>query len=589
MIDKYFRKAFYLLILAALSASCSSETNLQNNSFEITSEHELDSCLRIVSAEPLARDANYAIWRYYTFMDRSEDLINHARPIFKMAEKKDMELFAYAGANIGQAFFFMGQKDSMLYYFDRIKSISIEENFSFPLIAIYNNMAMYEATYTQDYPRALEYMHKCLKVMEESGNMRNYANSLSNLASIYFEREDTAGLKYAMKAYKINKENRIFYNTFVTALMVSRFYLLTDEAELGLPYIKEALSIVESHTEIEHQYRVLSLTVYAEILSAIGNIPKAEEYYKKAISITDKNAMTPYGIMVYSSYGNMLTSIGEYRKALDYLSYIKEVAGKSGFTNVLPGICYNLSIIYSNMGKPEKAFENYKEYVAAKDSVYSIERERNFNRLVLKYENIRHEKEIQEQELELAKRTQYSIVIISILGVALIGASIAFYFSRKRNQLYRKLVEKDQEQLRTRNSPKETQKPEDDERVSPIPEEKGILLYNTISNLMQEKKLYRQNDISLEAIAELTDTNKWYVSRVINDYSGTSFNNYINRFRIDEAVETLSDTENDIPLKSLSTHLGYNSLSVFYKYFQQRTGVPPSKYREEVRRLSKNR
>lgn len=62
----------------------------------------------------------------------------------------------------------------------------------------------------------------------------------------------------------------------------------------------------------------------------------------------------------------------------------------------------------------------------------------------------------------------------------------------------------------------------------------------------------------------------------------------VNAYRISEALETLSDANNDIPLKALSSDLGFCSLTTFYKMFQQKTGMTPAKYREKILLLAQN-
>lgn len=113
-------------------------------------------------------------------------------------------------------------------------------------------------------------------------------------------------------------------------------------------------------------------------------------------------------------------------------------------------------------------------------------------------------------------------------------------------------------------------------------------LWRGIEKLMKDDKLYCRKDISLEMIAVLLDSNVKYVSNAININSGKSFYNYINGYRIAEAVAILSDESNDIPLKALCEDLGYKSLSVFYRAFQSETGAPPARYRDEVRRIKKS-
>lgn len=109
--------------------------------------------------------------------------------------------------------------------------------------------------------------------------------------------------------------------------------------------------------------------------------------------------------------------------------------------------------------------------------------------------------------------------------------------------------------------------------------------FGGIEYLMQTEGVYRQNDLTIERLAERLDTNRTYISRAINQQAGKTFSSYVNSYRIDEAVRRLSDVDDDTPLKALAQMLGYNHLQTFYTSFQSAIGMPPSKYREKLLKL----
>ena len=58
-----------------------------------------------------------------------------------------------------------------------------------------------------DYPKALEYYHKALKIYEELGNKSGIAKALGNLGSVYWYKTDyTKALEYYHKSLKIMEE-----------------------------------------------------------------------------------------------------------------------------------------------------------------------------------------------------------------------------------------------------------------------------------------------------------------------------------------------------------------------------------------------
>jgi len=130
--------------------------------------------------------------------------------------------------------------------------------------------------------------------------------------------------------------------------------------------------------------------------------------------------------------------------------------------------------------------------------------------------------------------------------------------------------------------------PPQTEKQSPDRDEHAVRdaeLFARIEYLMQTEGVYRQNDLTIERLAERLDTNRTYISRAINQQAGKAFSSYVNSYRIDEAVRRLSDVDDDTPLKALAQMLGYNHLQTFYTSFQSAIGMPPSKYREKLLKL----
>lgn len=56
-------------------------------------------------------------------------------------------------------------------------------------------------------------------------------------------------------------------------------------------------------------------------------------------------------------------------------------------------------------------------------------------------------------------------------------------------------------------------------------------LFARIEYLMQTEGVYRQNDLTIERLAERLDTNRTYISRAINQQAGKAFSSYVNSYR----------------------------------------------------------
>lgn len=102
-----------------------------------------------------------------------------------------------------------------------------------------------------------------------------------------------------------------------------------------------------------------------------------------------------------------------------------------------------------------------------------------------------------------------------------------------------------------------------------------------IDELMKDKKIYLQEDLSLYDLAQALDIHKNYLSHIINDSLETNFYNLINSYRIDEAKKMLLDPEFDhLSIEGIAQSVGFKSRSVFYPVFKKFVGVTPTEFKK---------
>lgn len=92
-------------------------------------------------------------------------------------------------------------------------------------------------------------------------------------------------------------------------------------------------------------------------------------------------------------------------------------------------------------------------------------------------------------------------------------------------------------------------------------------------------------DITLRDVADLEHLSHYYVSHLIKDSTGLSFQNFINYIRVEHAEEYL--VENEHTLTQISEFCGFSSPAYFNKCFKKWHGVTPSAYRKKVKRYQR--
>lgn len=85
------------------------------------------------------------------------------------------------------------------------------------------------------------------------------------------------------------------------------------------------------------------------------------------------------------------------------------------------------------------------------------------------------------------------------------------------------------------------------------------------------------NDISLESISKVFNYNKYYFSKLFNQNTNTSLQNYINSLRIKNFLKRYSE-KGDLNITNLAFEVGFNSMPSFYRAFKQVHGISPKEY-----------
>lgn len=98
-----------------------------------------------------------------------------------------------------------------------------------------------------------------------------------------------------------------------------------------------------------------------------------------------------------------------------------------------------------------------------------------------------------------------------------------------------------------------------------------------LDRLFSEDKLYRDNTINLDIVAQKLNTSRHNTSQIINEHFKMGFHEYVNKHRIEEAKELLSQNEN-LNIIDVAYEVGYNNKVTFNKAFKKETHLTPSQY-----------
>ena len=98
----------------------------------------------------------------------------------------------------------------------------------------------------------------------------------------------------------------------------------------------------------------------------------------------------------------------------------------------------------------------------------------------------------------------------------------------------------------------------------------------SLEQLMNKQQLYLRHDLKISDVASLLGSNRTYIQRSIMELSGESFTKYINRKRIEHAIE-LQKNHPEYNIETIATQSGYTHLGTFYRNYKIVTGKTPRK------------
>ena len=529
-------------------------------------------------------DEHKDAWRRFNSVGNDDSLIIYTRPVLDNALSAGDTLCAlYCGVYMAQAWLFMEQTDSALYYLDNMRPY-VERQQDDVLKYLYYSISGGCAIKAElNYSKAMECYQKAYGYASSTLSPGNRLSVLMDIIYIFYIRSDRQGMEYARNAYALVQASPSVDNRCSANLMMAMMLHICDEDSEASEYIETAWRLARSGKVVT--LYALICKVYADICSSSDNYAEAEKYYRSALEYTcyaDAGTET----FVYLDYGRMLMSSGQYAAAEDMFERGLEVSYRYDnheCRKELLSCLIDNALLLNHNDEAVAWLENYRSYL---DSVSNRKRELQFNSMLMSIQRMEYENEAQAVELNHLRARQRMLIYIAVLFVVIIVMSFLLFFYRHQRNTYRLLVEKYQryvEEFKRKQELEVAVKHSGEGRQDSVVTEADRELFAKVENLMREQKVYRMKSLTRDSLADMLGTNRTYLSRAINSMSGKSFSDYLNSWRIVEATLIMSDKSVDIPLKQLADDLGYSSISVFYRSFQKETGVTAGRYMKEVR------
>ena len=121
---------------------------------------------------------------------------------------------------------------------------------------------------------------------------------------------------------------------------------------------------------------------------------------------------------------------------------------------------------------------------------------------------------------------------------------------------------------------------ESDETSNEAVEQLALLEWkNKITHLFEKEEVHENPNLTLTDIANLLNTNRNVISKVINQEFQMNFNDFVNKKRAEAVIEKLKNGEHvRNTLLAIALASGFNSKTTFNRAFKKNTGTTPRQF-----------
>lgn len=545
--------------------------------FSLSGNNTIDQLL--FQCEHARSNSNYA-----SLSSLSQKLKAQSRSI------SDKRGLGYAYFYEGLSLMFTGKGGRAEQSFDTAWNLGRETHNDSIGALVMNARGIYQALYNNNNFLAQRFFFMSLDLAESAHYENLKIRVYGNLLILSQSAIGKDGFNHAKRIYQYGLEHKDIEQEYMGVYYLALYYKQKGNYTQAQKYVRRALQLYNRH----HYNDIASVYVlYSEIETQLGHLDQAYSLALKADTLAKQYSQTSLLVDVYVQLARVLHLQGDYAGSNSYARQALAASEEHSFSNRVID-CYR--IIADNdikMGNKEEAVS----YLLKANAGMETESRMNMSRLMNEREML---DKLQKQELQdEAKRQQIAaqhrailmmIVVSLILLVALVAILLVL---RSRNLLIKRIVRQNvqkvesQEKARLRIAELEKQLSDEthaDKLSARLPDDSERMqqLYDRICELMDKEKPYKTPQLTREKLAAMVGTNRTYLSTVIREKSGMSYQQFINSYRIGEAVRILSDRNAvDYPLKQLYADLGFTSPSTFYKLFQQSVGITPSVYRKQ--------
>ena len=299
---------------------------------------------------------------------------------YDFAQSKGLKKQMAMGLNIqGVTFAIKGNYPIALDYFQRSLRINEEiGNKEGSSIALENIGNVYNQLGNDH--RALDFFQRSLKINEAIGDKLRIAAFLHNIGNIYTNQNDySKALEYHERSLKIKEEFDDKRETATSLIHIGNIYVNQKDYSRAIDYYQRSLSIYEENADKRGIGYSLSNIGFS--YKEQGDYPKALDYYQRSLNI-HKEVGNRKGISAsLRNIGFIYSARNNYPQALKFCQNGLELAQEIKILKGQKEACQCLFDTYKALGNSDKALVYMEKMRAVEDSLQTEETAKKLNQM----------------------------------------------------------------------------------------------------------------------------------------------------------------------------------------------------------------
>jgi tetratricopeptide (TPR) repeat protein len=296
---------------------------------------------------------------------------------------------------------------------------------------------------TGDYNNAIKLLLSALDNFYKTGEEQNISDCLDSIGEFYLRyREYPRALEYFLKSMKIVENINDRYRLFSLYANVARTYIAMDEKENALMYFGKTLELANAVGDKSRLSEIL--VIISEYFTKNKDYKNTYTYLNRALNIAREIGDTVSIALSVEALAEVYYDTNEIEKALKFALDAQSIAEEKNIKELLQKSSLLLSGIYAVKKDYKAAVENYIKYSETKDSLISSEKIKIIEETRVKYnfEKLENEKLSAENKALVSENKIFNrnIFIIILSGfLIIIGCFfIRYLFRRKKEALEQK-------------------------------------------------------------------------------------------------------------------------------------------------------